>query len=344
MGFSIRFSSISNMLELCKKLRHGEVEKKDIEIIIEHEDYKFEFERYKGRVSKDEYVDYLLHLNDLEEEDITNNDLKIHHTYYKDLMNNLDLYINNLNELKRILTLKLFEEQVSIALMGLPDDMILPDINFIFTIGIGQSFGYVYQNGTHFDFLQLVKDKSIEDFCSTIAHEVHHVGLNTIHEQINLEAISIESLFYLYFSGEGLAVKYCNNAEGVLSKSLYNGTKNIGLDEFTWKYLNNDFYNTMAQFKKTISDIRNNNIKSAKELGKHMSEYWMNPYTDEQDKNEIPKLKHFRLYSFGNDIWGLIHDCFGKSAVFNTLRNPEKFPIIFNECLDKIGYKQLKFN
>ncbi len=340
MGFSIRFSSINNMLELCKKLKHGEAEKKDIKSLIEHEDYKFEFKRYKDRISKDEYVDYLLHLNHLEQEDIINNDLKNHHLYYKHLMNNLDLYNEKLNELKKILTPSLFEEQVSVALKGLPDDFILPDINFIFTIGIGQSFGYAHQNGTHFDFLQLVKDNSIDDFCSTIAHEVHHVGLNTIHEQIDLEAISLESLFYLYFSGEGLAVKYCNNAEGVLSKSIYNGAKNIGLDAFTWNYLNNDFYNTMTQFRKTISDIRNKNIQSAEELHKQMSEYWMNPYTEEQDKNDIPKLKHFRLYSFGNEIWGLIRDCFGKSAVYETLRNPEKFPAIFNECLDKIGQKQ----
>lgn len=340
MGFTIRFSSIDNMLEICNKIKHGEVEKKDIEDIIKHEDYKFEFDRYKGRITEDEYVDYLLHLCNLDEEDIINNDLRNHHLYYKYLMNNLDLYTEKLNELKEILTPSLFEKQVSVALKGLPNDFVLPDINFVFTIGIGQSFGYAHQNGTHFDFLQLVKNHSIDEFCSTIAHEVHHVGLNTIHEQINLEAISLESLFYLYFSGEGLAVKYCNNAEGVLSKSIYNGTKNIGLDAFTWNYLNSDFYNTMEQFRKTISDIRNKIIKSAEELHKQMSEYWMNPYTEEQDENEIPKLKHFRLYSFGNEIWGLIHDCFGKSAVYETLRNPEKFPVIFNECLDKIGQKQ----
>lgn len=146
----------------------------------------------------------------------------------------------------------------------------------------------------------------------------------------------------MYFSGEGLAVKYCNNAEGVLSKSIYQSANNIGLDDFTWKYLNDDFYNTMANFRKTISDIRDNNIRSVDELDKLILGYWMNPYTEEQDKKEIPKLKHFRLYSFGNDIWGIIHDCFGKSVVFETLRNPESFPVIFNNCLHKIGCKQFK--
>lgn len=342
MAFSIHFSSIKNMLVLCKKLTTGKVEKKDIENILNHEDYKFEFMRYKGRVSEDAYTNYLLELVNLNEDDITNIDLKAHHSYYKDLLINLDFYREKLTELEKLLTPSLLNEQISIALKGLPDDIKLPDLNFIFTIGIGQSFGYVYQNGMHFDFLQLIKDKSISDFCSTIAHEVHHVGINTIHEQIDLNTISLEALFYLYFSGEGLAVKYCNNAEGILSKSIYSGVKNKGLDTFTWKYLNNDFNNTMAHFRKDISNIRNNNIKSVDELDKIMSEYWMNPYTEEQTIGEIPKLKHFRLYSFGNDIWGIIHDCFGKSAVFETLRNPEKFPIIFNKSLDKMGYKQFK--
>lgn len=342
MDFCIRFSSIRNMLELCKKLTTGKVEKKDIENILNHEDYKFEFMRYKGRVSEDEYADYLLELSNLNEDDIINIDLKTHHSYYKNLLNNLDFYEEKLTELEALLTPSLFSEQISTALKGLPDNIKLPDLSFIFTIGIGQSFGYVYQNSMHFDFLQLVKDKSISDFCSTIAHEVHHVGTNAIYEQIDLNTISLEALFYLYFSGEGLAVKYCNNAEGVLSKSIYNGLKNKGLDAFTWKYLNDDFYNTMTHFRKDISDIRNNRIKSVDELDKLISEYWMNPYTKEQSKEEIPKLKHFRLYSFGNDIWGIIHDCFGKSAVFETLKNPEKFPIMFNKSLDKIGYGQFK--
>lgn len=330
------------MLELCKKISLGKIEKKNIENILNHEDYKFEFSRYKGRVSESEYADYLLQLGNLTEDDITNLDLKAHHIYYKDLLNNLNFYIEKLNELERLLTPSLFKEHISIALKGLPDDYILHDINFIFTIGIGRSFGYAHQNCTHFDFLQLVKDKSISDFCSTIAHEVHHVAIYAMQDQIDINTMSLEALFYSYFCPEGLAVKYCNNAEGILSKSIYSGDKNKGLDTFTWKYLNDDFYNTMSHFRTDISNIRNNTIKSVEDLEKLMRDYWMNPYTEEQNKNEIPKLNHFRLYSFGNDIWGVIHDCFGKNAVFETLRNPEHFPTIFNKCLDKIGYEQFK--
>ncbi|WP_102401409.1 DUF5700 domain-containing putative Zn-dependent protease [Haloimpatiens massiliensis] len=342
MNFKIRYKTISSMLELCKKLKWGNVEKKEIEDLIEHEDYKFEFERYKGKISKEEFTEYFINLPNIKEEEITNKGLKIHHKFYKDLLDNLDFYMEKVSELDKF-TEELFEQQISIALKGLPEDINLSELNFIFTVGIGQSFGYVYKNGMHFDFLQLVKEKSIDDFCATIAHEVHHVALNTIYEELDLNNMPIEDLFYLSFSGEGLAVKYCNNAEGVLSKSIYDGPKNIGLDKFTWEYLNKDFYNTMKQFKASINYIRAGHINTMEELVKYMEDYWMNPYVEGQDKNkDIPKLKQFRVYSFGNEIWGIIHDCFGKEMVYKTIRNPQSFRETFNKALEKLSHEEFK--
>ncbi|RDY27295.1 hypothetical protein CHL78_009925 [Romboutsia weinsteinii] len=342
MRFSIRYSTIGDMLSLCNKLNIGEANKEDIRKLLKHDDYIFELERYGSRVTEDDFVDYFLDIPNLDEDDIKNNDLKIHHRYYKDLINNLDFYIGKFEEFKKLLTNELFEEQIKIALKGLPGNIILPQINFIFTIGIGQSFGYAHKDGTHFDFLQLAKDKSISEFCSTISHEVHHIGVNIIHDKIDLNSISLEELFYLYFSGEGLAVKYCNNAEGIISKSIYDGPKNIGLDSYTWKYLNDDFNNTMIHFKEIINDIRREKIKSIDDLNKDCMEYWMNPYIEGQSNDDIPKLKHFRYYSFGNEIFGIIHDCFGKDAVYNTLSNLKTFPAVYNKALDKLGYGEFK--
>lgn len=340
MNLKIRNSSINDMLKVCKKLKEGTATKEDVERVLEHEDYKFEFERYNGRISKEEFIEYFLNIPNLNESDIKNIGLKTHHKYYKALLDNLDFYIEKAKEIIEIKK-EIFEEKVEIALKGLPDDIELPELNFIFTIGIGQSFGYVYKNGMHFDLLQLA-DKNLEQFYSTIAHEVHHVGINTLDEQLELESMGLEELFYVCFSGEGLAVKYCNNAEGVLSKSIYDTTKNIGLDSFTWEYLNKDFYNTMDEFRKTIKGIRTNKIKNRDDLNNCLIEYWMNPYTEGEEKGDIPRLQHFRLYSFGNEIWGIIHDCFGKEVVFDTLKNPKKFPKVYNEALEKIGHEEFK--
>lgn len=344
MSFLICYSSIKEMLELCKKIKSREATKQDVENMLKHEDYKFELDRYKGKISEKDYIDYLLKADNLTEDEVENKGLKTHHKYYKDLFSNLNFYMGKLKELEDLLAPELFEEQMQVALSGLPDGLILPEIKFVFTIGLGQSFGYVHQNGTHFDFLQLSKEKSLIDFCSTISHEIHHVGINTIHDSFDIQNMPLEELFYLYFSGEGLAVKYCNNAVGILSKSINEGEKNIGLDSFTWNYLNADFDNTMKQFKATINDIRNNSINSMEELDKHIWAYWMNFHTSDQDNSEIPKLLHSRLYSFGNEIWGVIHDCFGKKVVYEVMNNLKSFPEVFNSAVERIGFSQYKID
>jgi uncharacterized protein YjaZ len=330
------------MLNLCERLSSGEADKKEVQELIRHPDYQFEFSRYEGRVSEEEYINYLMQAANLSEDQITNADLKAHHKYYRDLFNNPEFYKKKLTELETILKPDIFNEQLSIALKGLPDDLELDELSFVFTIGIGQSFGYAHGNGMHFDFLQLAKEKSIEEFRSTISHEIHHVVMYRFYDKLNVDALSLESQFYVSFSAEGLAVKYCNNAEGIMSKSIYEGSKNIGLDAFTWQYLNNDFENTMAHFMKDVEDIRGGRIKSQDELNKLLIEYWMNPRTEEQSESDIPKLLHFRLYSFGNEIWGIIHDCFGKNAVYETLMHPEAFPSVYNNALEKLGYGQYK--
>lgn len=340
MNIKIRNSSINDMLKMCRNLKEGTATREDIERVLEHEDYKFEFERYNGRIFREEFIEYFLNIPNLNESDIKNIGLKTHHEYYRALLDNIDFYMEKAKEIIEIKK-EIFEENVKIALKGLPDDLELPELNFIFIIGIGQSSGYIYKNGMVFDLLQL-SHRSLEEFYSSIAHEVHHVGINTIDEQLDIDSMELEELFYVCFSGEGLAVKYCNNAEGVLSKSIYGTTKNIGLDPFTWEYLNNDFYNTMIEFKKTIKDIRNGKIKDRDDLNKCIMEYWMSPYAEGQEKDEIPKLKQLRIYSFGNEIWGIIHDCFGKEVVFDTLRNPKNFPKVFNEALEIIGHEEFK--
>lgn len=341
MNYSIRYSSIKRMLRLMSQIKEGLMPQQDIEALLSHEDYVFEFERYEGRVSRGEYADYLQNILHLKEADITNKDLKTHHKYYEDLLAHLDFYSEALETLENTLTPSLIEAQIAVALKGLPDDLVLPEMHFILTIGIGQSGGYVHGHGMHFDFLQLAKERSIDDFCATIAHEIHHVGMGVAHQDVDGEALSLEALYYAFFAGEGLAVKYCNNAEGILSQSIYSGEKNIGLDAYSWKYLNDDFDRTMAAFKQDIQDIRQKRIINMDQLHERLENYWMNPYVEGQSQEDIPRLKHFRLYSFGNDIWGIIHDAFGKAAVYETLLNPEMFPERFNQALEIKGFREI---
>ncbi len=339
MNVRISYDSISAMLDLVRKLKQDRITIDDVVGVVCHPDYEMEFNRYGKHITKEAFCDYFLTFPGLQEQDVTNPGLRAHHRYYLDLYEHLDVYERNLSRLEAI-TEDFFRKQVDIALNGLPDDLPLEEVNFIFTIGIGQSFGYIYETNTHFDFLQLVKDHDITAFQSTIAHEVHHVGFNTVIRQLDFDSISLEQLFYIYFAGEGLAVKYCNNAEGVLSKAIHPTTKNVGLDAYTWQFLGQDFETSMARFHDVVSQIREHKITTEEELLKELQQFWMNPYIDGQPKDKPPRLKHFRLYSFGNEIWGIIHDCFGKDKVYATLRDIKKFPDVFNQALRQLNADQ----
>ena len=247
-----------------------------------------------------------------------------------------------------IFSITTLEEQKRIAQIGLPDDLDLGNITFLFTIGVGMSFGWPYcdeklGNFIHFDFIQLFKQFSIEEIHSFIAHEIHHIGVNSLHDNLDIGTLSLEEIFYLLFSGEGLAVKYCNNAEGTLSKRYDpNTAPNLGLDPFSWEYLNNDFQNTFETFKKHLERIRAGEISNQEELMGLFQEYWMNEHTDEQDSSDSPKLKQSRFYSFGNELWGTIQDVFGKSKVYWLFNNLSEFVQTFNEALEISGKSEYK--
>lgn len=341
MALEIRYSTVKKMLEVIKKLRDGKNIRLELGILLEHPDYQVEFARYKGRVGKNEFIDYIVSLPTLKEEDISNHDLRMHHKYYEDLLENIDTYVEEAEKLK-LLTIALFEEQIAITLDGLPDGFILPDVNFLFTLGIGQSFGWVYDNHSHFDFLQLVKDVSFDEFCKIIAHEVHHVAINKLFSHLDVASFSLEDMFYLYFAAEGLAVKYCNNAEGILSKSLKQERKNIGLDTFSWDYLNDVFEQHFQEFIQTVRDIREGKITSQEALNKRFQDFWMNPYTAKQNLDELPLLKQYPVYAMGNEIWGIIHDCYGKEVLYQTLKNIKKFPEVFNGAVYQLNRSDLK--
>ncbi len=325
------------MLDIIDCIIKGENVEDKIEQLLNHKDYEFEFKRYEGRITKAEYKNYLLHCQKLEEKDIKNQDLKQHHKYYLDLFSNLDYYYKKLEVFKKLLTLELIQDSLSLAKKGLPDDIDVSQIDFVFTIGIGMSFGYVLGDVTHYDFLRLSKETSLEDFFSTLAHEMHHVCMNHIFP----EELTPLELFIIFFSGEGLAVKYCNNAEGVISKKIYDKQPNIGLDDFSWKYLNQKFESAFKYYKQFIYDINSGKIDTNEKVREIIIKYFMNPYTDEQSHDAKPKLQQYLLYSLGNDLFGVIHDVFGKEKVFEVVKKPSEFIKTFNKAVSMIGRDDL---
>ena len=179
-------------------------------------------------------------------------------------------------------------------------------------------------------------------FKAFIGHEIHHIGLGSYLDKIYSKGITLEEYFYLFFSFEGLAVKYCNNGDGFLTKKIYeNIESNIGLDKYTWSYFREEFEEMYKNFKLHLELITNGEINNMDKLNELLGEYWLTPYTKDQSKGEQPKLKHYRSYYLGTEIWGLIHDVFGKEKVFELLNNPKHFPEALNKALRKIEREDL---
>lgn len=139
----------------------------------------------------------------------------------------------------------------------------------------------------------------------------------------------------MYFlSGEGCAVKYGNNFEGILTKKIY-GDQEMTINQKSYQYYISNFNTIYDVFKSDIKRIRSGEIKNLDELEKlFMDNYY---YRDVVIGGEVHKfyLHNPIAYYFGADIWGLIHDVYGRKMVFELLMNTEYFFEYYNKALIK---------
>ncbi|WP_371802346.1 DUF5700 domain-containing putative Zn-dependent protease [Candidatus Lokiarchaeum ossiferum] len=351
LHISFQKATLEQMIHIFKNLREPNANKiairQQLEMILDHPDYVVEFSRYGNRVQKSELIDFILNFQSIEKSSIKNEDLLVRFDHFKYLIKHVDDYQSKLDLIESIFTPEIIKEQGDLALKGLPKGTQFGKVTFLFTVGIGMSFGYPHQTEDgrkyiHFDFIQLIKEFTPEQIRFCIGHEIHHIAMNEIHDSLDIVNMPLEQLFFLLFSGEGLAVKYCNNAKGILSQPLYPDLpENIGLDRFSWEYLNNDFENTFQMFRNHIQMIRNGEITSQDQLMALFQKYWMNDKTAEQSPDESPRLKQSRFYSFGNEIWGLLHDKYGIEKVYNTIYNMGDFLSLLNKALIDLNLDQI---
>ena len=325
------------MLEFLRDLEKERATRSQLTEIFNHPDYDYEFRRY-GVETKNPIIDYFLNLNTIRETEIPTlrssriTELKDKHPLWLDAYERPDHYELIYNKAKQFFTDEMLLEVVTLVKRGLPDDHDIGKVDVICTMGIGGSNGYVFDGAFHFDLLRLA-DGNLKDLPLLLAHEIHHVAMMRYGADFE-QTLTLEEQYIYWFSAEGLAIKFCNNAEGAISKRLYEDRPvNEGLDEFSIDYLNGKFDEALGIFKRTLMSIREETI-SREEVYQQFSEYWLNFHTEGQQPNETPKLLQPLLYSFGNDLFGAIYDAYGKEILFDCVRHPLK-AIEYFECIVK---------
>lgn len=328
-------TTIQLVFDLLRKKQQNLLDKKEIEKLMKHEDYQFEFRRYGERIHVDEFVEYFMNFENLKSEDIQNKDLRNHHSYWLDLYEHLNWYENKANNYFKTFNANIINEAYEISVNGFPKNYKFTDCKILFTCGIGQSFGYANENGIHFDMMQLFRDWENEHFKEIIAHEIHHL---IFLDNIQFDESNLENYFLQWFAIEGLAIKFTNNAEGIFSKRYYLDKEiYLGLDKESMRYLHDNFDEYYQEFKKNILDIRNKKYQTIEEINQIIFGYWFNLYTKDQNKTDLPKLKQPKLYFLGNDLWGTFYDVYGMDELYDTLKHPTNFIEKYNQALIQLN-------
>ena len=328
MKFHLKTTSILPMLDFLRKLKNNTADRNMLHEILNHPDYNFEFDRYEIK-SKDSVIDYIMRLGSVSEMDIPELDaprkdmLKHKHKKWLDAYQNPDYYEELYNKVKAVLSDEVLDEACATAKRGLEKDMEIGDINAISTLSVGTSFGYVHQGAFHFDLLGIEEYGGLEMLPHMLSHEIHHIVLMK-HVPPFSNSLTLEEQFIQAFAYEGLAIKFCNNAKGVISKPIWDASPvNQGIDSFTMDYLNARFEEACDVFFDTLDKIRSGKMDKDGVMA-HFDDYWWNRHTEEQSKDEKALLDQSLFYSFGNDLYGSIYDVYGAEVLFDCVRNPLK--------------------
>ena len=160
MTFDIRLDTVHSMLNLCKKHKEGKLLESELLELLNHSDYGLEFERYNleglplSKITKTEFVDYFMNLLTINEDDIKNVRLKMRYPDFIFFFNNLDYYEEKIKKIYN-LDKRIFNDGLQYACNGFPEIELFNKLNIIFTISIGNSFGWPYENCVHFDVINL---------------------------------------------------------------------------------------------------------------------------------------------------------------------------------------------
>ena len=232
-------TSIPLILEYVSSLRSHPGDIETVRKILNHEDYQFELRRYEIP-SAEHLIDYFSHLNTISQADIPDlstdhrkNHLREKHHQWIDCINDPQKYYDRYKRLKAFFTDDFLSDmQQKLTAMFPKGTEMIPDPAVVSTMSFGRSFGYPHEGAIHFDLFGVEKYCTLEELPRTVLHEMHHLQAFKLAESTDdfYTKFSLLERYIIGFAWEGLAVKFCNNAEGVISKRMEPGQPpNLGV-------------------------------------------------------------------------------------------------------------------
>ena len=327
----LRLASIPPMLEYVSSLGDAPGDLAAVRRILDHPDYRFEARRY-GLDSLDHVADYLSRLKVIDPSDIPDlsrdhrkNSLRDKHRLWLDCAANPEKYRDRLERVRSLFTEDfLAEMQGRLAAMFPAGTEMIEAPAVVSTLSFGQSFGYPHEGALHLDLFGIDEYCTLEELPRIVLHEMHHLQMMKMAEGISGEEGLLER-YIRSFAWEGLAVKFCNNAEGVLSRRLEPGEPaNQGVASIP--LLNRRFEEHFRLFCDTVEGIRAGTF-TEEDMDRQRGEVWMNPYLLGAEP-----LDQLAVYSLGNELYGCVYDAFGLDAVFACFHHPGRLIDYFNRA------------
>ena len=221
------------------------------------------------------------------------------------------------------LTPEYLENCVKTAMTGLPEDRDYEDVDFVLTLGYGASLGYVFEGSFAYDALTAVQ--GTQSTGSTIAHESHHLAFEQL---FTSEGFGPLQGFLMIFAGEGLACKYCNNTDGVISRRL-EPDRPVDMNA-DWRVFHEHFPEDFGKFKEQFTQVQAGIFKTGSEAFDAFAPSWRLNSSPEWWKPPHGRLSYQPNYYMGCQLFGVIHDAFGKERVYEALSHAERFASAFN--------------
>ncbi len=295
--------------------------------VLNHPDYQQELAYYNTQLTTDMFIDFMLNIDDETHESIFDK----RKAYLEDIIKYPNKYIEEVEKIT--FDTKDLNQAYDKAHQALPEHLSFESFDVVFTIGLGKGFGFFVDNGIHFDFLQIIHNIPMQTVIDGLSYEIFQAAMAKVLLKLEPDTLPLDAYFYLPFILEGLPHKYMLNGEGLYSKALHDAPVNQTHEPGYFDAHVQNFHALFNRFKETVDDIRAGDITNKSHIDQELHLFWTAEMAEQADPAERP----LKMIALGQELIGIIHDVYGKEALYNILNDLKTFPTLLNDAFDYLG-------